>query len=63
MSVAQKIDAEKEEIICQLKLAWVQLVEHWKELEQQRQELSLMLERERTESKSTMAKSNQVTKI
>lgn len=52
LSVAQKVDAEKEEVIKQLQNAWLQLVEHWKELEQQRQDLALILEQERTEARN-----------
>lgn len=52
LSVAQKVDAEKEEIIKQLQSAWLQLVEHWKELEQQRQELALILEQERIDARN-----------
>lgn len=52
LSVAQKVDSEKEEIIKQLQNAWLQLVEHWKELEQQRQELAIILEQERMEARN-----------
>lgn len=60
LSVAQKIDAEKEEIIKQLQNAWLQLVEHWKELEQQRQELALILEQERIEARNLNLNFSQV---
>lgn len=52
LNVAQKVDAQKEEMIGQLRSSWMELVEHWKELENQRQELALMLEEERVKSRN-----------
>lgn len=60
MNVALKIDAQKEEVIGQLRQAWTQMVEHWKELEHQRQELAHMLEQERVEARNAKTNLSQV---
>lgn len=60
LNVAQKVDAQKEEMIGQLRSSWMELVEHWKELENQRQELALMLEEERVKSRNMKINFNHV---
>lgn len=60
LNVAQKVDAQKEEMIGQLRSSWKELVEHWKELEHQRQELALMLEEERVKSRNMKINFNHV---
>lgn len=60
MSVALKVDAQKDEIIRQLRHSWMQLVEHWKELELQRQDLARMIEQERLETATARTTYHQV---
>lgn len=50
MNVAIRVDAQKDEVIGQLQKSWTQLVEHWKELERQRQDLTCIIEQERLEA-------------
>ncbi|XP_065211839.1 myosin heavy chain, clone 203 [Planococcus citri] len=59
LAVALRIDSEKEDFIKQLQTGWTQLVDHWKELENQRQELASMLENERTEARKLADSSSQ----
>lgn len=63
LAVALKVDVEREEFIKRLQGCWTQLVDHWKELENQRQELATMLEQERAETRKLAATSTQVSEI
>lgn len=63
LTVALRVDAEKEEFIERLQNGWAQLVDHWKELENQRQELASMLEHERNEARKAASSSTQVNSL
>lgn len=47
VAVAVNVDAQKDELINVLTEAWTKLARHWKQLEEQRHQLVLTLERER----------------
>lgn len=63
LAVAVQVDRGKDKAILQLQDAWIRLVQHWKELEEQRHSLTSRLHSERKEHQRQESEMMQVNLI